>query len=160
MKYAKEVNKVQGDLRAIHNFIAGIMKDIDVGKVTNVRNLSDEMVINCPYIAKRSWFRTIVRIVYKIIELKRKVSNSLPPSIDWTAVRKVLVSSYSNKIFFNQSVFGGNISQYEKIRNNTIFNFDVKIKDKTVYRLDKNSVYDIKTNPPKYILAFNCGISP
>jgi hypothetical protein len=72
----------------------------------------------------------------------------------------VLVSAYSNKIFFNQSIFGGSISQYEKIRKNAIFNFDVKEKDKTIYKLDKNSCYDIKKDPPKYILAFNCGISP
>ena len=88
------------------------------------------------------------------------MSISVPPSIDWKAVRQVLVAAYSNKIFFNQSVFGGSTNQYEKIRSNTTFNFDVKVKDKTIYKLDKNSVYDTKKNPPKYILAFNCGISP
>lgn len=141
--------------------IAKIMRDIDLNNVTkNIRSLFDEMVKSCPYIAQRSWFRTMVRIIFKIIDIKKHISNSVPPSVDWKAVQNVLISAYSNKLFFNQSVFGGSISQYEKIRNNTIFSFDVKLKDKTIYKLDKNSVYDTKTNPPKYILAFNCGISP
>ena len=46
MKYAKEINKVQGDIRAIHEFIAKIMRDIDINNATNIRNLSDEMVVS------------------------------------------------------------------------------------------------------------------
>lgn len=45
------------------------------------------MVRNCPYIAKRGWFKTIVRIINKIIDIKRHMSISVPPSIDWKAVR-------------------------------------------------------------------------
>lgn len=41
LKYAKEISKVQGDIRAIHEFIAKIMRDIDVTNVTNIRSLSD-----------------------------------------------------------------------------------------------------------------------
>ena len=78
---------MQGDIRAIHEFIAKIMRDIDLNNATNIRNLSDEMVRNCPYIAKRGWFRTIVRIINKIIDTKRYMSISIPPSNDWKAVK-------------------------------------------------------------------------
>lgn len=160
LKYAKEVHKVQGDIRAIHEVIAGIMKDINIKNVTNVRSLVDEMTRNCKYIINRSWFKTIVRIIHKIITIKKHLAISVPPSVDWAAVKKVLVSAYHIKIFFNQSIFGGSINQYEKVRQNTIFNFDIKQKEKAIYKLDKNSSYDAKINPPKYLMAFSCGISP
>jgi hypothetical protein len=160
LKFVKEASKVQGDLRAIHDFIARIMKEINISNVTNTASLADEMIKNCQYVAKRTWFKTIVRIIFKVIQITKLMPFSAPPSTDWEAVKRVLVSAYRNKIFFNQSIFGGSISQYEKISKNTIFNFDVPEKDKTIYKLDKNSGYDVKKNPPKYILAFNCGISP
>ncbi len=58
----------------------------------------------------------------RVKQLFRNCNNSVP-STDWNEVVKALVTAYSNKVFFNQSLFGGNKNTFDKLRKNALFNF-------------------------------------
>lgn len=61
----------------------------------------------CTYIAEKPWFNVVCRIMIKAKQLFRTCSNFVPET-DWNKIVKILVDSFGNRLFFNQSTFGGN----------------------------------------------------
>jgi hypothetical protein len=51
----------------------------------------------------------------KAKQLLKTCINNVPSS-NWEDVVTHLLMAYRNKVFFNQSIFGGNKANYEKIR--------------------------------------------
>lgn len=72
-----------------------------------------------------SWFNLLIRIMVKVRQLSKRNSNNLPaPVSQWGDILNIFKNCYSNKVFFNQSLFGGNKKQYEKIHLKESFNYD------------------------------------
>lgn len=66
-----------------------------------------------PLLREKPWFNILVKILIKTKQLLVASSNNLlAPSNKWNDILAILVSVYRNKLFFNQSVFGGNKKKY------------------------------------------------
>jgi len=100
-----------GDLRTIHDFIANVAEKIDLNTINNRKQIKQKMKQNCSHIATKPWFSVIVRVMRKVKDLLKISQNNVTVS-DWSVMVTTLLSSYKNKIFFNQSVFGGNKANY------------------------------------------------
>jgi hypothetical protein len=66
---------------------------------------------------------TVYRVIKKVKQLLKTCLDSVP-STDWKTIIQILIHAYRNKLFFNQSIFGANKNMYEKLRSNTVFNFE------------------------------------
>ena len=109
-----------GDLRTIHDFVAGIADKISL-KTIHPSQIKESMKKNCKNIVEKTWFKVVYRMMLKAKQLLKTCIDNVPSS-NWGDIVSVLLSAYRNKVFFNQSVFGGNKANYEKIRKG-IFNF-------------------------------------
>lgn len=58
--------------------------------------------------------------------LKANKDNMAAPVNEWETILKIFLRSYSNSIFFNQSLFGGCKNLFEKLRNHAEFNYEDK----------------------------------
>lgn len=54
------------------------------------------------------WYNILVKIMKKTKELLvANKDNMAAPANQWDTILKIFIQCYSNKIFFNQSLFGG-----------------------------------------------------
>lgn len=77
----------------------------------------------------------------------------------------ILLVCYRNKIFFNQSLFGGNKNLYEKCRVDAIFDYESKADEpsshhQNIYQLNLQSFVYRKDNPPNIVLSMSCMVNP
>jgi hypothetical protein len=70
---------------------------------------------NCKILSDKPWFNVIVRVMKKAKDLLKLCPSNRTTS-NWPDILSTLITSYKSKIFFNQSIFGGNKRNYEKIR--------------------------------------------
>jgi len=69
-------------------------------------------------------------------------SNLLAASSEWDKIVSIMAVTYKNKVFFNQSLFGGNNRLYEKITRNLLVNYeDEPNKNDFTYIINTNSNY-------------------
>jgi hypothetical protein len=63
-----------GDIKIIHDFIAKIVEEIQL-RTLNESQVMIKMEQNCPYIADKSWFKTVYRVIMKVKQLFRTCNN-------------------------------------------------------------------------------------
>jgi len=83
------------------------------------------MTRNCSNISQKPWFKTIYRVILRVKNLLKTCQNNII-STNWKDVIDVISLTYRNKIFFNQSNFGGNKNTFEKTRDGFVFDFEEK----------------------------------
>jgi hypothetical protein len=121
LDYLKPLSK-GSDLKVIHDFL------IETGEKINLRYIESTQILvelkkNCPLIYGKPWCRILFRVLSKANQLLKKCINYVP-STNWNDIMNTLLSCYRNKVFFNQSLFGGNKSLYEKYRKEVTFDYE------------------------------------
>ena len=114
-----------GQIEKIHDFLIDIGKKIDI-KNLDAKNVYSALMMHCKHLASQKWFNILVKIMKKTNELLIYLDGRLNP--DFNVVLNIMIKSYRNKIFINQSIFGGNKKIYEKVTSSKTFNFDVENK--------------------------------
>jgi hypothetical protein len=153
------------DLKVIHDFL------ISTGEKINLRSIKSDQIFvelkkNCPLIYRKPWCRILFRVFSKANQLLKKCINYVP-STNWSDIMNILLSCYRNKVFFNQSLFGGNKSLYEKYRKEVIFDYESDLNDgkiddsKKIYQLNHQSlIYNKGKALPNIILSMGCVVNP
>lgn len=71
------------------------------------------MKIQHKSLMSHGWFNLLVKIMVKVCQLIKRNQNNVPaPVSQWDDMLAIFRTCYSNKVFFNQSLFGGNKKQY------------------------------------------------
>jgi len=71
------------------------------------------------------------------------------------------MSSYSNRIFFNQSLFGGNKNNYEKALEGVSINYEKKEGGSNIsFVIDWSSLLSNKDKHVDALISLRCDISP
>ena len=108
IKFCKLQYKSGGDLRAVHDFLIFVGSKIDISNIKE-SEVYDQMKIQHNALTSHGWFNLIVKIMTRVSQLIKRNTNNIPaPVSQWDDILNIFKICYSNKIFFNQSLFGGN----------------------------------------------------
>lgn len=71
------------------------------------------MRVKCKSLTDKPWYNLLVRIMVKTKQLLRADGNNMSaPSNRWDDIVDIFTEVYKNKIFFNQSLFGGSKTNF------------------------------------------------
>lgn len=81
---------------------------------------------------------------------------------DWKIVNKIIAESFSNNLFFNRGMIGGNNQYFEKIVRNMIYhpNLPIEIVSDVQFELSQDSVLYCKAEKVPFIVALQSTINP
>lgn len=155
--------QVKSDIRAIHDFLLEIGSKINLPHI-DANEIKAELRKNCPNVYKKPWGPLLCRVLGKACQLLKHCTNYVP-NTDWNKIIGILLLCYRNKIFFNQSIFGGNKNFYEKCRAYAVFDYEKKVDEpsshnQNIYQLNLQSFVYRKDNPPNILLSISCMVNP
>ena len=105
LKDIKNMFNGGGDIKIIHDFISSIADKIKI-KIIESKHILIAMRKNCSNIIDKNWFKIIYRVMLRVKNLLKTCQTTVI-STNWQDVISTLKRTYRNKIFFNQSLYGG-----------------------------------------------------
>lgn len=161
--YLKVQKQAKSDIRAIHDFLIEVGARIDLPHI-EANEIKSELRKNCPNIYSKSWGPLLSRVLGKACQLLKQCTNYVP-NTNWNKIIEILLICYRNKIFFNQSLFGGNKNFYEKCRPGVVFDYEKRVDEpsshnQNIYQLNLQSFVYRKDNPPNIVLSISCMVNP
>mgnify|MGYP000666357745 CR=1 FL=1 len=107
--YCKKNQFKGGDIQIIHDFLVSVGNTINLVAIHDVRQVRQEMMMKCNQTLKgQPWFNLLIKIMKQTKQILVSCNNNVPaPASRWDTILNIFMTSYKNKIFFNQSLFGG-----------------------------------------------------